>query len=174
MRRPGARGGRQCERNVSHSFRSSPRTCYRRTRCLTVAGSDSFRHNERCSIAIRRKSMTTFTSWLLGQERTGAVTNELALVLVGIANACKRITSLVARAPIDGVSRRLSPPRAIFCDGLQRGSRSSCWLHRARRPEPSDFASLPSSAHDIFILAQAWSVSPGRATHPATSRRSSM
>lgn len=49
--------------------------------------------------------VTTFTSWLLKQERDGVITNELALVLVNVATACKKISSLVARAPIDGEPR---------------------------------------------------------------------
>lgn len=45
---------------------------------------------------------TTFTSWVLRQERERTIDNELAIVLTSIATACKRISSLVSRAPVDG------------------------------------------------------------------------
>lgn len=68
-----------------------------------------------------RTSVTTFTSWLLSQERSGKVTNELALVLVGIAAASKRIASLVARAPIEGAPRPGVATASVSCrNGLTR------------------------------------------------------
>jgi len=44
----------------------------------------------------------TLTSWLLAQERVG-LDRELATLLDSVASACRRISSLVARAPLDGM-----------------------------------------------------------------------
>lgn len=74
---------------------------------------------------------------------------QLALVLVGIANACKRITSLVARAPIEGGSLN-SPPLPV-CAFTTCLTCSLCTLQQ-----------LP---------LKAWLGSPGRATPLATNRR---
>jgi len=43
------------------------------------------------------------TTWCLEQERLGVIDNELAVVITSIASSCKRISSLVARAPIAGM-----------------------------------------------------------------------
>jgi fructose-1,6-bisphosphatase I len=45
----------------------------------------------------------TLTAWLLAQQRYGVVDEELVLLLASIASACRRISSLVARAPVDGM-----------------------------------------------------------------------
>ena len=44
------------------------------------------------------------TSWLLAREREGVCDTEMVLLLTSIATACRRISSLVARAPIDGMT----------------------------------------------------------------------
>jgi fructose-1,6-bisphosphatase I len=44
----------------------------------------------------------TLTSWLLAQEKAGAIDLPLVTLLSSISSACQRISSLVARAPIDG------------------------------------------------------------------------
>ena len=48
-------------------------------------------------------SQQTLTSWLLQQERKGTADSDLVITLNSISSACKRISSLVARAPIDGM-----------------------------------------------------------------------
>jgi hypothetical protein len=45
----------------------------------------------------------TLTSWLLTQQRKGELDDELLILLTSIATACRRIASLVARAPLDGM-----------------------------------------------------------------------
>ena len=58
----------------------------------------------RCASRSSSLGSTTLTSWLLLQERSGAVDSELVVLLSCIASACKRISSLVARAPIVGLT----------------------------------------------------------------------
>ncbi len=45
----------------------------------------------------------TLTSWLLTQQRKGHLDDEHLILLTSIATACRRIASLVARAPLDGM-----------------------------------------------------------------------
>jgi hypothetical protein len=55
---------------------------------------------------------TTLTSWLLSLERTSACDAELTILLTCIASACQRISSLVARAPVDGMTGLASSANA--------------------------------------------------------------
>ena len=48
--------------------------------------------------------MNTLTKWLLQQERSGAIDNELTIVLNSVAVACKQIASLVNRAGISNLT----------------------------------------------------------------------
>ena len=47
---------------------------------------------------------TTLTSWLLSLEKSGATDRELATLLTCVASACARVSSLVARAPLAGMT----------------------------------------------------------------------
>lgn len=48
--------------------------------------------------------IVTLTTWLLQQERTGAIDNEMTIVLASISTACKQIAALVQRAPISNLT----------------------------------------------------------------------
>jgi fructose-1,6-bisphosphatase I len=73
-------------------------------RCMAAVDTASATATETTSPKSSSYEIVTLTTWLLQQERTGAIDNEMTIVLASISTACKQIAALVQRAPISNLT----------------------------------------------------------------------
>ncbi|KAG0551788.1 hypothetical protein BDA96_01G453200 [Sorghum bicolor] len=73
-------------------------------RCMAAVDTASAAATETTSPKSSSYEIVTLTTWLLQQERTGAIDNEMTIVLASISTACKQIAALVQRAPISNLT----------------------------------------------------------------------
>jgi len=73
-------------------------------RCMAAVDTAASAATETTSPKSSSYEIVTLTTWLLQQERTGAIDNEMTIVLASISTACKQIAALVQRAPISNLT----------------------------------------------------------------------